>query len=233
MNLPAEPIVASFRLVGGAKAVLPDCNGVTYDCHRDGGHISMKDIARWVALATIAAAWAACGGVPPAQGKDGMLKFLFKYEGTGKCVIRENHGGIEVMHTWAAEEALEKGIHCVIDGECSSACVVFASKARANVCLTKRAQIGIHYGYTHRVFDPSGEELKPGTARWKNVYFAEVLPPGYHKEIVYYVPDYGKDITAWALAENKMPKDEADMYFLSDHEADKYWTRCPSPAPVS
>lgn len=63
------------------------------------------------------------------------------------CRIRHNNGGAITLFMLAAK-ALSIGhaghTKVVIDGDCASACAIFADFARANICITRRAAFLFH-----------------------------------------------------------------------------------------
>ena len=73
---------------------------------------------------------------------DGILQQACRMQRT--CVIHENRGGDIVLFTNAAREVIRERKQLVIDGRCESACVVLADRARANTCLTSRAEMAVH-----------------------------------------------------------------------------------------
>jgi hypothetical protein len=144
--------------------------------------------------------------------------------GDDVCIVRENRGGIPIMHRWAAERVLEKGTKVRIEGICNSACVIFASIARANVCITPDAKIGIHMGMRRAYFNTNNEEVDitklPG--------FEYFLPPpkGIEARYLDYVPKYGDDINVWAIKNNKLPP-STEIYVMTYEEALQFWNPCP------
>lgn len=61
-----------------------------------------------------------------------------------RCTVRRNMGGSLRLFEDATQEVLNEGKFLIIDGECSSACVILADKARPNVCITQRAVFKFH-----------------------------------------------------------------------------------------
>lgn len=140
------------------------------------------------------------------------------------CVIRYNQGGITDAYIWAAQQALARGIHVIVDGLCESSCVIFASQVRTDACITKNARIGIHMGFTKQVFDPSGKRVWPDTEESRRIF--AVPPKGYTSKGFFRYIEYGDDINDWAKANNKMPPPD-DMYFMTHEEALMFWRPCP------
>ena len=139
------------------------------------------------------------------------------------CVIHENKGGLIDRFISAAREAYENNIRVRIDGQCSSSCVVFASRVRENVCLTGNAIMEIHRGFTKDVFDPQGHKVLLDSE--ENIKIFERPPKGYieigyDKDI-----DYGADINRWAKELGKMPGSDT-VYSLTWEEAMLFWKPC-------
>jgi hypothetical protein len=61
------------------------------------------------------------------------------------CTIQNNNGGV-IADFENAGDAISGGARqmLVIDGFCSSACMVMADRARPRACITSRAQFGYH-----------------------------------------------------------------------------------------
>ena len=92
------------------------------------------------------------------QATVSWMRYAFKCEEM-LCVVRDNPGGIIVAYEWAATEARIRGVRIRIDGFCASACVIFASRVRENVCITPNARIGLHMAHMKQVFDRSGKPV--------------------------------------------------------------------------
>lgn len=69
------------------------------------------------------------------------------------CVIRSNYGGVLADFRGLAEEVNARKQVILIDGDCVSACALFADLARANIRITLRARIWFHQS--------SAEEIPP------------------------------------------------------------------------
>ncbi len=142
-----------------------------------------------------------------------VLEKLFKCGHEDPCVIRDNLGGSPRFYKRAAKEALKKGTRFVVDGTCASSCVIFASRVRKNLCITKKARMEIHYGVLVEGFgDDSGTSTVEGFRRFVT-------------RVSSFVPDYGKDITSWALKNHKLP-DGAKVYTMTHTEALQFWKPC-------
>jgi hypothetical protein len=72
-----------------------------------------------------------------------MMARLFGYN-KGTCVISNNYGGEISEFLRAADEVHKEHLQCVIEGVCESACVIFADKARPNVCIDRDANFDFH-----------------------------------------------------------------------------------------
>jgi len=61
------------------------------------------------------------------------------------CTIQNNNGGV-IVDFENAGDAIHAGARqmLVIDGFCTSACMVMADRARPRACITSRAQFGYH-----------------------------------------------------------------------------------------
>lgn len=138
------------------------------------------------------------------------------------CVINENYGGSPRIFGLAAKEALREHVKIRINGTCGSACVIFASQARRNVCLTENARMEIHRGEVVAIYDLSGKAISFSTPAGLAIRMDP--PPGYRTEITRFTPDYGDDVNAWAFRENKMPYDGA--YTMTRAEALRFWKPC-------
>src|SRR6185503_16859764 len=140
------------------------------------------------------------------------------------CVIKGNGGGLIWRFEQAVQQAREKKISVRIDGPCYSSCVLFASRIRRYVCVTRNARMGIHMGRRFQLFDPSGQKLDP--ALESNAAAFANPPPGYRiEELDYFEMNYGKDINAWAKLNDKMPA-TSEVYVLTVSEALRFWRPC-------
>ncbi len=140
------------------------------------------------------------------------------------CVVSDNRGGIPIMYRWAAERVLEKGTKVRIEGVCYSACVIFASIAKENVCITHEARMGIHMGRRRAYFNARNEEVDITTI--PGIEYFMPPPKGIEARLVDYTPLYGDDINEWALKNNKMPR-SMEMYVMTHEEALQFWRLCP------
>jgi len=138
------------------------------------------------------------------------------------CVVQDNEGGIPLLFEHAAREVLKHGIRVRIRGNCPSSCVIFTSIARGNVCLEAGAVMKIHRGTMYAVFEPFGKEVDISTDAGLEI--VENPPIFYRRETAYFTPNYGSDINAWALRENKMVYD--GMYTMTPKEAAQFWKSC-------
>lgn len=68
-------------------------------------------------------------------------------------IIMLDPGGKIDEYLSAASAAVEHNVQVRIDGDCYSACTLFADKARSQVCITKRTKFYVHQATLH----PSGK----------------------------------------------------------------------------
>ncbi len=146
---------------------------------------------------------------------------LFQCSHGTVCTINFSPGGVPYYFELAAISARTHNTQVRINGKCASACVIFAIRAKQNVCLTENAQMGLHYGRRTAVYEPFGKEVDVTTSTGAALY--RNPPPGYRVERTYFLPDYG-EITQWALDENKVPY--VGMYWLTRDEALRFWKPC-------
>jgi len=158
----------------------------------------------------------------PAAAKASMIQLLFNCTSTRLCVIQKDGGGIPFLYELAAQEVIRRRISIRIEGACASACVIFASRARAYACVTKGARMMLHHGTKTDVYTPSGKMVDLDSYESIKIYLDP--PPGYRVERTFFTPDYGDDINAWALRENKMPYD--GLYTMTRNEMLRYWRSC-------
>jgi len=140
------------------------------------------------------------------------------------CDILHNVGGDPELFRSAAKEALRKGIRVRVLGPCASGCLMFASFVRKNTCIGKDAEMIIHRGSEDRVYEPFGKMVSLDSVSGPAIY--DNPPPGYRSEQTYFIPNYGKDITEWALNADKLPYPDVAYYVLSRKEALRYWKPC-------
>jgi hypothetical protein len=95
------------------------------------------------------------GTVQAGSALDSILK-----QGVGSCnnsrytcTITYNPGGDLEKFQQAAEELLAEQYWLRIDGLCASGCAILADMARANTCITPKAQIAIHQAYVYQVLN--------------------------------------------------------------------------------
>ncbi len=151
-----------------------------------------------------------------------ILELLFGCISTVECTLRPSGGGMELAFQEAAIEALSRGTRVIINDECASACVIFASLVRARACLTPSAVMMVHRASVTSVYDPDGNEVTPedDPDRYLNP------PEGYEvvKEIV--DTQYGVDIDEWLARERKLPAFTDDFYTLTREETLLFWKPC-------
>lgn len=102
-------------------------------------------VSCWVGYVLPAGAQAA--PAPDPIENERLLKKVYRCDlDKPVCVITDHQGGL-VWDAWKASRAvLAHQIIVVIDGECQSACVLFAEWARWNVRVTERAVFVFHQG---------------------------------------------------------------------------------------
>jgi hypothetical protein len=125
---------------------------------------------------------------------------IFGYCGN-PCVIQENKGGDAVKFVQAASK-LKEGQRVIVDGECYSACVLFADFARPKVCITDRAEFFLHMGSSTLV-KPDGTRLA-----W--------YPP-HSDDIEEYVSEHG-GYPQTGIKEKMLPIQHPDTL--------KFWPKC-------
>ncbi len=157
-----------------------------------------------------------------ASAKATYTEVILRCTSTTMCTITKNLGGVPYLFKKTAEEVLGNNTKVVIDGPCYSACVIFASYARKNVCLTKHAKMLIHYGNQRHVYDAQGQELGP----YDDLMLQFAMPSALTVKYTYFMPDYGADINEWALKYQKVPSDPKKFYSLKKRELRKFWRRC-------
>jgi len=141
---------------------------------------------------------------------------------TTTCTITKNLGGVPYLFKKTAEEVLGNNTKVVIDGPCYSACVIFASYARKNACLTVRARMLIHLGSQQHDYDIWGREIKPYGG-----IMPQLDPPFvYAVKFTYFMPNYGADIDTWALKYHKISSDPNMFYSLTKDELGMFWRPC-------
>ena len=86
-----------------------------------------------------------------------IILYLFPPVSCGEvCHIQRNLGGTIFRFEEQARQVVKDRKPVVVDGLCLSACTIFVDIARDNVCLTKKALLAYHQGYTpktRKVFD--------------------------------------------------------------------------------
>ena len=157
----------------------------------------------------------------PARATTAM-EVVFGCTSTKECVITMNEGGVLLLFHDAADEVRKYGTRVIVDGPCISACVLFASIARENVCVTRNAKMLIHLVAVKHVFDQSGKEITP----LDDIRAFFLPPPEYRVEYEYETPDYGRDINEWAARENKIPLNPKKLYTLTQQEMLMFWHPC-------
>lgn len=158
----------------------------------------------------------------PARAENLLTKKLFDCDSTTECTIDYNEGGASAYFWAAAMQAKQTGTRIRVNGPCASACVIFASFARPNVCVTKNARMKIHLGSIIRYLDDEGHEYAPEEVPTDN----ELAQMGLHKEVEVKIPSYGEDIVEWATREKKISKDPKVFYTMTHKEMLFFWPAC-------
>lgn len=117
------------------------------------------------------------------------------------CVIRYNAGG-NVASFLGAAKAVQHGAReqVVIDGDCYSACVVFADIARKYVCVTPRAIFGFHKATLNLEYSNGA------------VTRMSMDTP------------HSSDITRWVYSRGGFPRQ--GYLYMNSHEATRFWRPC-------
>jgi hypothetical protein len=129
--------------------------------------------------------------------------------GQAVCIVSNNPGGEVALFQLAAEEVLKEGKQLVIDGRCESACVILADIARANTCLTSRAELAVHQAATVKII---GRTYQRGKS----------VPVG--KVISRQDPPQSADISQWVADHGGYPSEGFMQIPLED--ARLFWRLC-------
>ena len=131
--------------------------------------------------------------------------------------IYDNRGGRDDYFLLAAEEVLKNGRYIKIDGECHSACVLFADKARPNVCITGNAVFRFHMQ----------------TTRFMHVLITEVDGVLAYQETLLEFRDpmtLSDDIDEWVMKHGGYPKgdppDIDSLLKMDSKEVSAFWPMC-------
>jgi hypothetical protein len=146
---------------------------------------------------------------PSSEAGEALDAVLQTHCGGGICTIRDNAGGDIGAFQRAAREIVAEGKHLVIDGFCASACVVMADLARANTCITAKAEIAVH--------KTSLIEVPPNI-----VVSARDVPEG--RFIRRVDPPQAADIDRWVRAHGGYPVD--GFMVIPVQDARKFWPMC-------
>jgi hypothetical protein len=125
------------------------------------------------------------------------------------CVVHHNAGGEVALFQLAAQEVMSEGKKLIIDGRCESACVILADLARANTCLTPRAELAVHQAATVKII---GKTYQRGRA----------VPVG--KIVSRRDPPQSDDINAWVVSHGGYPAEGFMTIPLED--ARLFWPLC-------
>ena len=122
------------------------------------------------------------------------------------CVIRSCPGGNVKIFNAAASAVLHGNVRrtIVVDGQWTSACVLFADMARERVCITPRARFGFHKGTTHQLFFTPGYIVAVEKGRFD--------------------PAHSSDIERWVRARKGYPT--RGLLQMPFNEARRFWRVC-------
>jgi hypothetical protein len=112
------------------------------------------------------------------------------------CVVTYNGGGTTLLFLSAAYMARWKKHAVIIDGECASACSVFADHARQQVCITPKAKFSFH----------------------KSTWWAD----GKKNNFITHL--YSGDILQWVQSHGGLP--EKGFLTMSYNDAKQFWPTC-------
>jgi hypothetical protein len=127
------------------------------------------------------------------------------------CVVNYNLGGVADNYIYAAQ-IVNSGARkqVIIDGDCISACAIFADLARKRVCITQRARFGFH---------EAAYELYPKQAAAVGVV---INPETQYKD----PPGHSADIIQWVKRRGDFPKE--GLLWMDAKEAEQFWNLCDS-----
>jgi hypothetical protein len=134
------------------------------------------------------------------------------------CRIRYEDGGNLQDFLDAAQFAKDMGRKFRISGGCYSACILFADKARQNICLEEGATFHFHTWATWKEFKPSP---------FLNIFFPDKKGIRGFEFRVFYEPDHSPDIMQW-LDENG-PVPIYGWLDMSFEQASAFWQVCGGP----
>jgi hypothetical protein len=125
------------------------------------------------------------------------------------CVVNYNLGGVADNYIHAAQ-IVNSGARkqVIIDGDCISACAIFADLARKRVCITQRARFGFH---------KAAYKLYPNQAADAGVV---VNPETQYTD----PPRHSADIIQWVKKRGDFPKE--GLLWMDAKEAEQFWGRC-------
>ncbi|HEY4502188.1 MAG TPA: hypothetical protein VJJ20_03955 [Candidatus Paceibacterota bacterium] len=117
------------------------------------------------------------------------------------CIVHNSPGGDALVFATAAA-SVRRGDLVIIDGNCSSACSVFADFARPNVCITRKAAFGFHQGV---------DKYSDGSK-------------------VYHLPIYSLDIMRYVVAEGGFPNTDhgEELLVMRYPDTMRFWPICKS-----
>jgi hypothetical protein len=171
-------------------------------------------LPRTSAAATfIAVMWLTPGAASAGSALDRVLHTACRTKPV--CVIDYNSGGEVAAFQRAAEEVLAEGKQLVIDGRCESACVILMDIARANTCLTPRADLAVHQAANYKIIGRT-------YVRGRSAPVARIVSRQ--------DPPHAADINAWVASHGGYPAD--GFMTIPLQQAQIFWPMCPDSAPM-
>lgn len=157
-----------------------------------------------LALAAAIVALLATTAASHAQSRGSAYESVFGPCRGQTCVIRDNPGGDVRKFLAAAAEIRKSGRRVVIDGQCASACAIFADVAREKVCITKRATFGFHKASVFKA------QVTGNVRKWER--------------IARHDPEHSRDIANWVQRNGGFPV--RGLNVMPASEGAKFWRRC-------
>ncbi|MGQ2908727.1 MAG: hypothetical protein ACT6QU_12310 [Aliihoeflea sp.] len=157
-----------------------------------------------LAIAATFVALLATSSISHAQSRGSAYESVFGACRGDTCVIRDNPGGDVRKFLAAAKEIRRSGKRVVIDGQCASACAIFADVARERVCITKRATFGFHKASVFRA------QVTGNVRKWERIRRHD--------------PEHSSDIANWVYRNGGFPV--SGLNVMPASEGAKFWRRC-------
>jgi hypothetical protein len=118
------------------------------------------------------------------------------------CILTEDGGGYIEAYEQLAQRLRLTGWKLRIAGECYSACVILADKARPFVCITEGARFFIHQAFDW-VMAPNDQNIL---------------------EVRFPYPGFSEDVNAWIERNNGQPT--TGWLYMPYDQALIFWPRC-------